>query len=285
MIKSLTLIEGGVDHATVVDAYGEPPASIAADTRGLPLQRAALARHLAWVQSVAGEIAALQAGREKIVAQIAKAKAAQTKLKEDTNTVAASLLDKIKRGVEWSFGSAVTPGHVARAETISASAHHLEVAESALAQIDQEIADKTALHVTLENRQGEFMRRALREHSASLGDEYLAALDAVRECVTRLEALERFCGGGHDGRIVLDVPGFSAAGHRFDRVPVAVVGSDVADAIGAWRGLANAWAKTPRADPEKHLKFAPIDPNAVDDVMYHELTPSERRVVDAFNVA
>ncbi len=282
--SNLKLVDAGEDLPAPVDGYGAPPASITAETRGLPPQRAALALHLAWIQSVAGEIDALQTGREKIVSQIDKAKQAQAKLKEDTNTVAASLLDKIKRGVEWSFGSVVTPGHIERAETIAASSHHLAVAESALAQLDQEIADKTALHFAIENRQGEFMRRALREYAANeVGQEYAAALDAVRECMTRLEALERFCGGGHDGRLVAELPGFPVAGHRFDLVPVAVVSSEVGAALGAWRNLAQAWAKSPRANPEKHLTFAPIDPNAVDSVTYDQLTTIERRIVDAQN--
>jgi hypothetical protein len=284
--KSPEAEEVAESHPSTVDGYGEPPASITADTRGLPPHRAALALHLAWIQSVANEIAALNAGREKIVGQLDKAKQAQARLRDETGAVAASLLDKIKRGLEWSIASAVSPGHLEKAASINASSQHLAVAASTLAQIDQEIAIKSALLVTLENRQGEFMRRALREYAANeVGQEYAAALDAVRECMTRLEALERFCGAGHDGRLVLEVPGFPVAGHRFDKVPVAVVSSEVGAALGAWRNLAQAWAKSPRANPEKHLKFAPIDPNAVDDVVYDQLTPIERRVVDALNVA
>jgi hypothetical protein len=61
--------------------------------------------------------------------------------------------------------------------------------------------------------------------------------------------------------------------------------SDISAALAAWQALGRAWAKNPRAEPSKHLKFASHDPNAADATPYEARTALERRVIDIENVA
>jgi hypothetical protein len=281
----LSLIASDEEPAQQLEGTGEPPKTIVVDTRELPPQRARLARFLAWRQAIAAEIAGLTDGRTKIVAQINQAKSAAAKVEEDKNAGAAAIVNRVKRGLDWSLGSIVPRGHAKRIASAMETAQGLAVAEMALGQIDREIAAKEAVKATLDGRLSEFTNRALIEHAKStLAADYCAAIEAVRDCVTRLEGLDRLRGRSHDGRMVLDLPGFSVAGHRFDREPVVVSPAEVSAAVSAWRALAEAWAKSPKADPDKHLKFEAHNPNAVDNTPYEQRTDIERWLIDAKRV-
>jgi hypothetical protein len=172
------------------------PAGIVANAGGLPPQRARLARYLAWRNTVADDLAALQAGRDKLVDQIAKADRTKGEVAEAADASAATVLDKIKRGLDWSLGSIVSPALKDYAATVAASEPQIAVAKAALAKLDAEIEAKTRLADTLTGRHGEFMNAALREHAeAALGQEYRAAIEAVRASMARLEAVECMTGG------------------------------------------------------------------------------------------
>ncbi|MGO9773712.1 MAG: hypothetical protein ACLPSW_30040 [Roseiarcus sp.] len=160
------------------------------------------------------------------------------------------------------------------------------MARAALAKLDAEIEAKTRLQDTLAGRNAEFMNVALREHAeAELGREYLEAIEAVRTAMTRLEAIERMTGAGHDGRLVAELPGFRCAGQRHERLPVVALPADISGAQAAWRALVQAWTKNPKAEPSRYLAFPPIDPKAQDPTPYEALTALERRVIDIENVA
>jgi len=274
------------ESAEAVDGFGDLPATHTAATRGLPPQRARLAHYLAWRKSVGDELAALQKGRDKLLNQIAKADRTKGEVAEAADAGAATVLDKIKRGLDWSLGSIVSPALKDHAATVAASEPQIAVAKAALAKLHAEIEAKTRLQDTIAGRHAEFTNAALCEHAkAELGREYQAAIDTVRDCMTRLEALERMTGGGHDGRLVAELPGFRAAGQRHDVLPIVALPSDISAALAAWQALGRAWAKNPRAEPSKHLKFASHDPNAADATPYEARTALERRVIDIENVA
>ncbi len=273
------------ESAEPIDGYGEPSAIIPAP-RGLPPMRARLARYLAWRKTDDDDLATLKAGRAGLLVQIAKAEEAKSRAATEADAGATSILDKIKSGKEWSIRDAITSAHLAATQALAGSAPSLDVARAALAKLDAEIEIKTRLAETIADRNAEFVNAALREHAkAELGREYREAIDAVRDTMTRLEALERMTGAGHDGRLVAELPGFRAAGQRHDVLPVVALPSDISAAIAAWQALGRAWARNPRAEPSKHLKFASHDPNAADVTPYEALTALERRIADIENVA
>lgn len=261
---------------------GEPPADIVAPVKGLPPGRARLARYLAWRKVVAAEVGQLEAGRAKLADQIDRADRARAECASEAKAGARAILDKIRKGLDWTIPGAVSAKHQSAAQALAASAPDLEVARAALAQVDGEIEAKKTTLATLEGRHAEFVNAALREEARRIGEEYRAAIDAMIEAATQLEALDRLCGAGHDGRVVGELPGFAMADHRFAAIPVALNSNEISAALGVWREQARAWSKDPRVAAD--LRFVPHDPIAEDSVSYEQLTRVERSIVDAGNV-
>jgi hypothetical protein len=88
-------------------------------------------------------------------------------------------------------------------------------------------------------------------------------------------ALDRLTGVGHAERMVVDFPAFSG---KHEVMPVRIEESDIESARRVWLELLSAWRSDPRA--EVNLEFPPHNPEKVEQLVYHELTPTERALVD-----
>jgi hypothetical protein len=256
----------------VVSLEQEPPSDLAVDTRGLPTARAKLATYLAWRNREALALAALEAGRGKLAGRVDDAEAGLKRQAAEVDAAAASVVEQIRRGLEWTLGAARKRPDVEGPD--------LSVAKSALAKIDGEIAAKREAVAAIDARLPGLAHASLVEHAAKIGGEYRAALDAARDGMTALEGLNVVLGRGRQGRPVGEMPAYAVAGHPLDFTPVAAPLSEVAAAADVWRSLARAWLADPRADVSKMLRFAPHDPAALESVLYHELSAVERRLVD-----
>jgi hypothetical protein len=119
------------------------------------------------------------------------------------------------------------------------------------------------------------VKRAVYEHGAAIRVTYEVTVASLRDMLGQLVALDRLTGTGHEDRMVIDFPTFSGP-HPV--VPIRVEESDIAAARRVWAGLMSTWQRDPRAEID--LEFPPHDPNAVETLIYHELTASERALVD-----
>jgi hypothetical protein len=260
------------------DGFGDPPADIVADTRGLPPMRAALARHLAWIASVEGDLAKLAAGRAKLLEQIEHAKAAQATAAADAAAGAETIIDRIRRNLDWSLGAVISSGAMDRAASITASGPHIPVAEAALTKLDAEIARTEALLETLRTRKPRFVAAAAREAADGLYADYATAIDNLREIMTQLAGLDAALGAPRPGPLVAVLPDLVGSS-GLDELPILAPPAAIADASRVWLRFVGALATDPRA-PASMLEFPPVNPNAPDPSCYHEKHALERRVID-----
>jgi hypothetical protein len=132
----------------------------AADVRGLPPARAALARVVAWRRKEQDALATLKAGRARIAARIEAAKAEIAQDHAQAEAEAASILDSVRRGAEFAL-SFIRPREAVL---------DLTVAHLALAKADEEIRVKAAELDAVAERQKLAVDAALTEaaHSASM---------------------------------------------------------------------------------------------------------------------
>lgn len=256
---------------------GEPPADIQADVRGMTPARARLARFVAWGRRERDGLATLEAGRGKVAAQVEAAEARRQAHDAEIEAEAEGIADKIKRGLDWTLSFAAPR----RAEP----APDLTVARATLTRLDAAIERKRAEVEAVASRVPSVVDAALREEAAAIGIEYRTALDATRAAMTKLEALDVALGGGRGGRLTFEAPGYAAAGHEIDVTAIVAPPAEISAAVRVWRSFAGALAEDPRADATKFLRFAAHDPHAAETAIYSELSPAERRLVDARRAA
>jgi hypothetical protein len=257
----------------IVSDAGEPPADIQADTCGMTPARVRLARFGAWARRERDALATLEAGRGKVAAQVEDAEARRQARAAEVEAEAASIAERIRNGLDFVLTLA--------APRRAGPAPDLTVAKATLAHLDAEIERKRAEVESIAGRLPKLIDDALREEAAAIGAEYVAALEAARAAMTKLEALDVALGGGRGGRLVFEAPGYAAAGHELDAAAIVAPPAEISAAVRVWRAFAAELAANPRADASKFLRFAAHDPHAADTALYHELSPAERRLVDA----
>jgi hypothetical protein len=245
----------------------EPPKDLKVNTKGLSPCRAELAQQKAWKDSVSAQMDVLGKGRRKLEDHIAKLEAAVAASNADTVASADSILDKIKAGLSWSV--------VPSAKPAPDHSRELEIARTALVRLDTEMASLEALVESLGLRILATARRAVYQHGAIIRQTYEATVESMRDMLVQLVALDRLTGSGHAGRLVVDIPAFSGL-HEI--LPIRIEESDIEAARRVWAGLLMTWQRDPHAEAE--LEFPPHDPNATETITYHELTATERQLVD-----
>lgn len=264
--------------AEAEDGYGEPPAHIVVDARGLTPHRARLARHTAWIASAEADLARLAAGKIKLEADLSKAEDAKRQLAGLVSRDAASLVDCLKTGAEWALSQFGGQDVKDLASKLAASEHHAAIASLALKSTQDEIARVEGLRETLRSRKSSFVAAAAREAAQGVYDDFLAAQDNLRDAMTAIAGLDAALGNARQGRIVATVPDLVGLSGLAE-LPVVALKSEIDAARSVWRRFVDALSKDPRASADM-ITFKPHDPNATDNVAYHELHALERRVVD-----
>lgn len=260
---------------SVAGGAGEPPAGVVADTKGLPPQRARLARHLAWHRATADELATLRDNRERLIAQIAKVSAAQDELAATVDADAQGLFDCMRKGLGWSLAQIKGTARIGLEARIAASLHQSEVAQRSLPMLDAEIARLEALLAVIESRQQEFVADALIEEANELGLDIADAIETIRDASHKLLALHAALNIEPPEDLIFQAPKFAVPALAFADLRVHVRQDPAA--AGVWKELAKVWAEDPRADASKILKFRDYDAESVDaKVKYQEYLNSVR---------
>jgi hypothetical protein len=259
-------------------SFDQIPDDVAADVSGLTPARAKLARHAAWISHVEAELARLTAGKARLETEIAKANAARDDLEARVNEDAASLVDRIRGGLEWALSTFGGPQVLSLDARLVASRHHAAVASKALVATIEEIGRVEAVLARLRERKSAMVAGATREAAAGLFEDYAIASECLRESMIRLAALENFHGVERQGRVVAALPDFDWTTGP-DR-PVVAPAREIAKAKEVWARFAEALENDPRA-PADLLAFPAVDPAADNNIPYENLHPLERRIVDA----
>jgi hypothetical protein len=240
--------------------------------------RAALSQHCGKIEVVRAQLALARTNKATLEGQISKAHAAKARVNEIVDADAASLVERMRRGLEWTLSSIKGIDRADVDARIAGSQHQIEVAERAFASIDREIARSEVELQTLQENKPAFVAAAAREAADGFYADYATAADNLREIMTQLAGLDAALGAPRPGRLVAVLPDL-AGSSGLDELPVLAPPGAIADAAAVWRKFVEALAADPRA-PVSMLEFAPVDPIAPDHSCYHEKHPLERRVID-----
>jgi hypothetical protein len=244
----------------------EPPKTLKVNVKGLAPRRAELARLVEWRKAISAELDTLSTGRPKLDGDVKRLEKAKAAADSETSTAAENVLARIKQRLPWS---------IAPTKSAPDCTTELQVARTALERLDAERASLEARIESLGNRILSVARRALYEHGAAIRQTYEATVGVLRDMLSQLVALDRVAGVGHEERMVVDFPAFAGP---HPTIPVRVEETDIEAARQVWLKLLSAWRSDPRA--EVNLEFPPHDPKAAETLVYHELTPTERALVD-----
>jgi hypothetical protein len=209
----------------------------------------------------------LSTGRRDLDSHIKQLEEAQAIAEGETATAAENVLDRIKQGLGWQI---VVPSKPA-----PDCAKELEIVRTTLARLDAEMAQADAFVESLGRRILATARRAVYEHGQAWRKTYAAEVEILREMLAQLVALDRLTGNGHEERMVIDLPAFSGP-HAV--TPVRIEEADIAAAPAVWLRLLSTWTSDPRAEVD--LEFPGHDSAKVEQLVYHEMTPTERAIVD-----
>jgi hypothetical protein len=220
---------------------GDPPVWIRVNTKGMPPARAALARFIAWRDSVAAELAALVAMRDRLQATVNAPAAVEAKRSGLLRDQAKRLLEFVGLGErEAETGGFDVVERRALDTELDSAQHRADVAAIAIADIAQKISEKEVQLARLIERERSFVHSALREHADDLGREYLRRIEALRDTVTQLSGLRQFVGYGAIDKV--ELPEFRVASLEDSEKARTIVAKPGADK--PWRELAENWGMT-----------------------------------------
>ena len=237
-------------HEPVDEPDDVIPASIPVP-RGLPPCRAALARYLSYRGQISADITRLEAGRDRLITELARADTAKAQAEEAFEAEAVTLADRVASGLDEVFSAFTGKPKPAPDSRLT---------RAALTKLEAELASKQALADRLQDRYLEHVHAALREKGADLAAEYARIIDELRNHICKMHSLDVACGGPPKRQIAASLPGFGGSTR-----PRQIMPSDHAIGVGvqSWKALGRGWAEDAKAPARKFLKFLQRDPEAV----------------------
>lgn len=230
----------------------------------LPGYRGEIERLKAFLKQTEGEIAKLEAGRATLVGEIEKLVVAKHAAEGSVVVEAASIVDRIKSGMGWN-----PPAPKARTIVDDSD---LRSGRMALEQLDAEIGGMRLRLDRIDNAIGEAVRAYLREEHTARRERYAALREEMRQLLAEMNAVASFAGVGKFPA-VFDVPDQNGS-----LLPLRVDENHVSKISAEWKKLADALRDHPSRLPT--LKFPAHDPKGVKQLVYHEMTRSERKLID-----
>ncbi len=232
----------------------------------MPAHRASLARWTAWRAEVVAEVEKLESGRRDLAREVERLERSRRKSEAKADTAADDVLSAIKSGSAMKIASVPAVADDGK----------LAVAARALAKLDAEIEAKRETLDRIDGRISTLVNAALAEQGREIEAALSITISNLREQAAQLIALRRVCGAGWTDKTVIDVPNFEPGAHPWK--PLRIDENHVAGAADVWRGLARTWRDDPCAKPK--LAFPGFDPKRAADVLFHEKTPTEMRLMD-----
>jgi hypothetical protein len=249
---------------------------------GEPSARAALLHVHSALVGTEGDIERVLTGRQKLSAETDKVAEARQDLNARIADEASSLVEKMRRGIDWTlsqFGSVSTLNFAAR---LSASSLQSEIAAVALAETAEELARLEAKRERLLVARAGIVREVVRESLLNgLIEDFADTIAALRDGMTRLTALSRFLEPqSHDyrpnaSRVAVVLPDYTDPDGQRDQAVVAT-----AAAISKIESVLNAFAEALLLDPRAPVPELEVDTLDDPDTPYHALSPAERAQID-----
>jgi hypothetical protein len=248
---------------------------------GVPAARRALADLQAGITRRTHDLEKLRAGRRRLADELELVDGAKSELESLIAADCNTLVDRIKSSVDWALSGFGGPRATKIAASLAASQLQHQVGAKAAAELDSEIAILEADIEALRAKKPAAIRNVLLESAAGLRADYASAIDAARDSMVALAALERATGVERHGRVVGQLPDFNWHGQIGEQAVTAPEPA-ISHAVGVWRKLAAALETDVLANAEDFLDFdGAADVGGPEVVIYERLSAVERRHVDA----
>ena len=248
----------------------EMPATHLTAARGLPPARGRLASLKEWRSAVDGDLDALRSDRVRLQSEIDKLCTRLAIEAEALDAEVDGLLSGLRRGLLNFVTRTPAPD--------ATTGRRLEVAQMAAERLDAQIAGLAAQIEGIDGAIEAAATAAVCELAVdTMGSEYLALVDRLRELMTILEGAAVATSAARDGRTVGTLPGVALLGQPVE-VPIACARGEIEHARGQWIAARQALLADPRSVPALNFDRAA---EADDDVPYEQLTAAERHLVDA----
>jgi hypothetical protein len=246
-----------------------------------PPARAALIAINDKIADAEKRLATLQSGRARLAAELSRAAGAKAELQELVAYDAVRLVDRLRDGGQWllsSFGNA-------RARELAASPSESRiqaaVGETALVAAAEEISVLERDLSEMKAAKPDRVRAVLIESSVGFHTDLAILIDDLRQVLTILGALdvltERSNGEYRpDTRIVVTLPPIGGGPETAIVAPAAAIKK----AKAVWAGFASELEKDALANVEA-ITFPHVSGEEdAGKIVYHEMSPAERRQVD-----
>lgn len=230
----------------------------------LPSQRGEIERLQKWRVETLREIEALEGGRRDLAQQIEavenERRAGEANILNEANSIA----DRIRQGLGWSPAPAKT-------RTVLDDSD-LKSARKALDQLDADLGGLRLRVSRIDDAIGDAVRDCLREEHSERRKRYAELREEMRQLIAEMNGCASLAGVGKFP-VVFDLPTQDG-----DLMPLRIDENHVGAIRKEWEKLANALRANPARLPS--LKFPQHDPKAVKQLVYHEMTKSERKRID-----
>jgi hypothetical protein len=243
---------------------------------GLGPERRAYVRNRAEARGLENERARQKSMGARLEGELAKFENAGQEVDDLLNAGAQSLLDKLRAGLDpvlSSLGGKAADLDARRA----ASAHSAEIVRRAIVAVRAEVEIIDAKLADLDAKKGDLIKAVMYEAAGGpLAAERPAAIDTLREVLTRQAALERVLAPERSdyappARVVIEIPNLVWT----DAPPTEIVlapGREIKSAMAVLAAFAVALENDPMAPmPE----FPAVDPTPDADTLFHELSTTE----------
>jgi hypothetical protein len=241
--------------------------------------RRLLQKNLTDISSTQGQIDRLHGGLAKIASNLQTFETGKAAVVKEVSISAAHLAALVRGGVDWTISQIAGARVHSAASRLESSGVEAAVLETAAQNVKAEIASLEERLAELRSATRGLALEAVRASAAAgMLDDWHTIKDRVREHMIRLAAFERLAGIGRIGRMVAEIPSFTRE-DGLDREVIAAEEGEVVKALAVWKQFTDAIQSDP-STPVSMLDFPPINPEIDPNVVYDQLTPTERRQKD-----
>jgi hypothetical protein len=227
----------------------------------------------------------LRRGRAKLRDQLEIVDGAKHELEGLISADSASLLDRLKSGVDWCLSGFGGPRATKIAESLAASDLQHQIGAKAAVELDGSIDELETALAELRSQRHARIRDVLLEVADAWRADLAIAADDMRQALVALAGLDRVAtitDGSYSPthRVVVEIPAIGG----LPATPIIAPAVSVKAAEEVWREFSAELAEDPLADVSGLTFNHVIGNEDFGKVPYEALSPAERSIVDQQSV-